>query len=236
MIPKIIHYCWFGNNEKDKLAIKCIESWKKFCPDYEIIEWNETNFDVHINEYTSYCYENKKWAFLSDYIRLYVIKKYGGIYLDTDVELINSYDSLLTNEAFFGFETLKYINTGHGFGAIPNHPIVSEMLNIYDALRPGDDGSYTLSACPELNTRPLLKKGLKQDGTMQIIDKVLILPIDFLNPFDDPTGTLKKTDNTISIHWYNKSWINIKAKRRSKVTRIFHRIFGVDCFAFLKRK
>ena len=105
MIPKKIHYCWFGRGEKPKLAQKCIASWKKYCPDYEIIEWNENNFDVNMNGYTKWCYENKKYAFLSDYVRLLAVYKNGGLYFDTDVELIRNTDFLLNDQAFFGFET-----------------------------------------------------------------------------------------------------------------------------------
>ena len=100
MIPKVIHYCWFGGNELPEKAKSCIESWKKYCPDYEIIEWNETNTDINMNPYTTMCYEQKKYAFLTDYIRLIVIQEYGGIYMDTDVEIINNLDSLLENEAY----------------------------------------------------------------------------------------------------------------------------------------
>ena len=112
MIPKVIHYCWFGHGEKPELARKCIASWKKFCPDYEIIEWNEGNFDVKQNGYTQMCYEEKKYAFLSDYVRLLVVAEYGGIYFDTDVELLKSLDQLLDHEAFFGFETPEYMEPG----------------------------------------------------------------------------------------------------------------------------
>ena len=118
MIPKVIHYCWFGRGEKPKLAQKCIASWKKFCPDYEIIEWNEDNFDVNMNGYTRMCYEQKKYAFLSDYARLLVVAEHGGIYFDTDVELLVSPDFLLEHEAFWGFETPEYVASGLGFGSV----------------------------------------------------------------------------------------------------------------------
>ena len=114
MIPKVIHYCWFGRNKKTKLAQKCFESWKRYCPEYEIIEWNEDNFDVGQHPYLQWCYEHKKWAFLSDYARLLILLEHGGIYLDTDVEVIRPLDDLLAFEAFFGFETNEIINTGLG--------------------------------------------------------------------------------------------------------------------------
>ena len=117
MIPKKIHYCWFGGNPLPELAIKCLESWKKYCPDYEIIEWNETNFNLDSCEYVREAYQAKKWAFVSDYARLKVVYDNGGIYLDTDVELIKSLDRLLKNKSFFGTETTGVVATGLGFGA-----------------------------------------------------------------------------------------------------------------------
>ena len=115
-IPKKIHYCWFGKNVKPQSAIKCIESWKKFFPDYEIIEWNETNFDINFNRYAREAYKVKKYAFFTDVARLYIIYKYGGIYFDVDVEVIKSFDDILkNNDVFFGLEDLNYINTGVGF-------------------------------------------------------------------------------------------------------------------------
>ena len=123
MIPKKIHYCWFGGAEKPKLAQKCIASWKKLCPDYEFIEWNENSFDVDQYAYTKYCYGAKKWAFLSDFVRLIAVYENGGIYFDTDVELVKQPDDLLNYEAFFGFENDDFVATGLGFGA--ERPVVA---------------------------------------------------------------------------------------------------------------
>ena len=106
MIPKKIHYCWVGGNSKPPLVKKCIQSWKKYCPDYEIIEWNESNYDISKNIYMKQAYEAKKWAFVTDYMRLDIIYEHGGIYLDTDVELIKNIDDLLSNEAFAGIESI----------------------------------------------------------------------------------------------------------------------------------
>ena len=117
MIPKKIHYCWFGRGEKPKLAKKCLKSWSKYCPDYEIVEWNEDNFDVEQYPYAKFCLQNKKWAFLSDFARLVIVHEHGGIYFDTDVELVRSPDSLLSYEAFYGFENDQNVATGLGFGA-----------------------------------------------------------------------------------------------------------------------
>lgn len=130
-IPKIIHYCWFGHGEKSDLIKKCMESWKKYCPDWEIIEWNEDNFDVKFCPYAEMAYKEKRWGFLSDAARLKIIYEHGGVYLDTDVELINYLDELLVNDAWFGYGSATEINTGSGFGAVANHPFIFKLLNQY---------------------------------------------------------------------------------------------------------
>lgn len=235
MIPKKIHYCWFGGKELPELAQKCIKSWKKFCPDYEIIRWDESNFDLKCNEYVRYCYANKKWAFLSDYVRLAVLNEHGGLYFDTDVELVSSFDELLNFEAFYSFENNTAVNTGQGFGTVSHHPVVEAMLQEYIHLQPDERGLFPVIACPELNTNALLSLGLVLNGQRQTVAGAEILPTDFMNPYDDATGRLNKTANTISIHWYCKSWISPWMRFRSKLTRPFHRLFGTDCFRRLKK-
>jgi len=230
MIPKKIHYCWFGRGEKPKLAQKCIASWKKFCPDYEIIEWNEDNFDINSTPYTRYCYDQKKWAFLSDFVRLLVVYQHGGIYFDTDVELLCSLDKLLGYEAFFAFENSQYVASGLGFGAEAGHKTVEAMIEQYRQLKQDQQGAIEIIGCPTLNTRALIPMGLKLDGSLQTVNGAVILPTDYMNPYDDPTGRLEKTKNTISIHWYSKSALSKKSILRSKLTRPLHRIFGVDAF------
>lgn len=235
MIKRTIHYCWFGGKEKPSFSKKCISSWRKNCPGYDIVEWNESNFDVCRNRYARYCYDNKKWAFLSDFVRLEVIAEYGGIYFDTDVELVGELDGLLQYEAFYGFENNQNIATGLGFGAQANHPTVLAMRQQYLDLQPLADGSYPTVACPALNTKALLPFGLKLDGTRQNIAGAEIFPSDWFNPYDDPTGRLNKTENTVSIHWYSKSWISKKKVFRSILTRPLHRFFGANVFKGLRK-
>lgn len=235
MIPKIIHYCWFGKTEKSKLVLKCIDSWKKNCPDYEIIEWNEDNFDISDYPYAKYCYENKKYAFLSDFVRLVVVARHGGIYFDTDVEVIRPFDVVLNYEAFYGFENDRNVNTGMGFGAVAGHITIEAMKEEYLRLKPDEQGDFPIVVCPQLNTRALIALGLKLNGECQNICGAAILPAEFMNPYDDATGVLKKTKNTLSIHWYSKSWMNKRVILQSKVTRVFHRIWGKDCFEWMKR-
>lgn len=221
MIPKKIHYCWFGGNEKPKAVEKCIASWHKYCPDYEIIEWNEDNFDVNQNPYMKYCYENKKWAFLSDLARLLVVNEQGGIYFDTDVELVRNPDFLLDSPAFIGFETEQYVNTGMGFGSEPHGIMVKSMIEEYEPLL---DGQHGVIGCPILNTKAMVKLGLKQNGQLQHLPAATVYPIDWFNPYDDPTGVLKKTENTVSIHWFSKSWMGKGQIVRSHLTKPLHRL------------
>ena len=236
MIPKCIHYCWFGGAEKPKLAVECIESWKRYCSEYRIIEWNEKNFDVNLNLYTKMCYESKKWAFLSDYVRLWVVYNYGGIYFDTDVELINPPDELLENVAFFGYEENKpngIIASGLGFGSEAKGQAVQAILAEYEPLIDGQHGTI---GCPQLNTNALVKLGLDPDGTYQKFSWGSVYPPEYFNPYDSSTGKLNRTDNTISIHWYMGSFLTKKQRIRAAITRPLHRLFGTDCLQFLKRK
>lgn len=239
MIPKIIHYCWFGRGEKPRLAQKCIASWKKYCPGYEIIEWNEDNFDVYMNGYTRMCYENRKYAFLSDYVRLYVVYQHGGLYFDTDVELLRNPDMLLDQAAFFGFETdgvrktddhepsmnLGWVASGLGFGSVPGGVALKAMLDEYAPLLDGTCGTVM---CPQLNTNALVKLGLKQDGSYQKYSWGTVYPAEYFNPYESTTGRLCKTRNTISVHWYMGSCLTGKQKLRAAISKPFHRIFGTD--------
>lgn len=228
MIPKIIHYCWFGGKPLPKLAQKCRASWETFFPDFEIKEWNEQNYDVNSVPYTKYCYEHQLWAYLSDYVRLDVVEKEGGLYFDTDVEVVKTPFKLLNScSAYFGWETSEYINTGLGFAAEDHHPTVSAMLKMYDGLVV--DGLYQfdmMQGCPQLNTKALLPFGLKQDGSLQEVEGAWILPVDYLCPFDDVTGNLIKTENTVSIHWFSKSPHGKLSAWKVKFTRPLHRFLG----------
>lgn len=236
MIPKTIHYCWFGGGEKSALAKKCIASWHKFCPDFQIIEWNEKIFDLDQNAYVRYCYDNKKWAFLSDYVRLAVVCTHGGVYFDTDVELLKPLDELLKYPSFYGFENDENVATGLGFGAEAGHPTVKAMMDQYLQMQPDEQGVFAFTPCPRLNTAALIPLGLRLDGSRQTVAGAEILPIEFMNPYDEPTGRLNKTENTLSIHWYSKSWLSPGMRLRSKLTKPFHRLFGKDCFGWIKRK
>lgn len=235
MIPKTIHYCWFGANKKPKLAKKCIKSWKKNCPDYEIVEWNEDNFDIlSCPHYVQQAYEAKKWAFVTDYVRLQVVYEHGGIYLDTDVEALKPFDHLLDEQAFFGFEYGEYINTGLGFGAEKGNAVLMEMMDDYKGIPfLMADGTFDTTPCPVRNSQVFLRNGLRKDNSRQRICDCLILPSEYLCPYDGRSRELQTTENTISIHWYNGSWIPEEfrrskeenqriAERRDKLHNILH--------------
>lgn len=213
-IPKIIHYCWLGGNPKSESVLKCIESWKKYCPDYEIREWNEDNLDISMNEYTSQAYEAKAWGFVPDYLRLWIVYNYGGIYLDTDVQLVKSFDDLLEYPAFIGFERGTndekgyYVNCGQGFGAEVGNVFLENHMALYNKmLFKLEDGTYNRLASPHYTTDILEKEGLnrKQNMTQQL-KNVIVFSDDYFCPKSFSTGLIKKTNNTHSIHQFDGSW------------------------------
>lgn len=206
-IPKIIHYCWFGGKPLPDLVQKRIASWKNFCPDYEIKEWNESNYNVRKIPYTAQAYDAQKYAFVSDYARLDIIYEYGGIYLDVDVELAKPLDDLLNLKGFAGFDQGGHCNFGEGFGAIPHHPLIKEFLDYYDHLSfILDNGNFNQTPCPVYQTNVLLTKGLILDNTLQEIDGITIFPPEYFDPKDFYSGEIHLTKNTHSIHHYDASW------------------------------
>ena len=211
-IPRVINYCWFGGNKLPEQYIKYIESWKKFCPEYEIVEWNEKNFDVEENKYCKEAYEAKKWAFVSDYARLKIIYDHGGIYLDTDIELLKPLDKLLEKEiGFIGFQNREQITTGLGFAALPNNVCVGEMLGLYKGRSFFKyDGKMDLTPCPVFNTVALKKCGLKTGvmNEVQELNGMFVYPMEYFNPMDRNTGKLIIGENTYMIHHYAGTWLN----------------------------
>lgn len=207
MIPKTIHYCWFGKGEKPQLAIKCIESWKKYCPDYEIKEWNEENFNINKAPlYVKQAYDTKKYAFVSDYVRLYVLYNYGGIYMDTDVEVIQPLDKLLEYKAVSGFEDGKNISTSL-IGSESKHPIIKDLLNFYNNISFfKENGTIDTTTNVRTITKTFIKYGLIQNNKFQTIQDFTILPKDYLCPKDYYTDKIKLTNNTLTIHHFAMSW------------------------------
>lgn len=219
MIPKKIHYCWFGGNPLPDSVKNCIDSWKRFCPNYEIIEWNESNYDVHKIPYISEAYKNKKYAFVSDYARLDIIYNEGGFYLDTDVELLKSLDSLTDEKCYMGMEQVGRINTGLGFGAEKGHLFIKENMQQYEEV---SFNLKLLETCVDITTNLLLSKGLLVENLYQKISDVSIYPTDFFCPFNMQTQEMKVTRNTYSIHHYDSTWYGngVRAEIKKKLLPI----------------
>lgn len=235
MIPKQIFYCWFGPKELPKSVKKCIASWKKHCPDYTITEINEDNFDVNAHPYTAYFYKRKQYAFVSDYARLKAVYDNGGIYMDTDVELLKPLDPLLGYKCYFGFEYKSAVNTGHGFGCEIHHPILANMLNTYDNLMP-ENNKYQAIICTKINTDALIKYGLQLNGKSQFFDngQIAVFSPDYFNP-TKTDGTINRTEHTFSVHWFDASWKTPALRLRIMLGNLFKNIFG-DYFSVWLRK
>lgn len=212
-IPKIIHYCWVGGNPKPQSVLYCIESWKRCCPDYEIREWNETNYDFTKNEYMRQAYEAKKWGFVPDYARLDIVYEHGGIYLDTDVEMVRSFDDLLGHNSFFGFEDTGegtyFVACGLGFGASKHNDLIKKLRDYYDAVQfCYPDGRLNLMPAPRHNTPIFAEYGVAMDNTIQAYDGNVFYPAEFFCPKIFKTGKLKVTRKTYSIHHFSASWMD----------------------------
>lgn len=208
MIPKIIHYCWFGGKELPEEAKRCIESWKKFLPDYEIKEWNESNFDISQNQYVREAYESRKFAFVTDFVRLYALAKEGGVYMDTDVEVLKSYNPFLHHTAFSGFENNNYVPTGM-MASEKGGRWVSDLLAGYaDRRFIKEDGTFDMTTNTFTITEYMKKKGLICNNTYQDFpDLVTLYPADYFCPKDHTTGIIELTDNSVCIHHFAASWM-----------------------------
>lgn len=218
MIPKVIHYCWFGKNPYPDDFQKYLLSWKKYCPDYEIIEWNEDNFDINSNAYVKEAYECRKWAFVTDYVRLWAISNFGGIYMDTDVEVIKPLDEFLFEDAFSGFESEQYVPTGIMAG-IAHQPAVEDLLKEYDTRHFIDeDGNMLLNTNVEYITDYFVSKGLVLNNCKQTINGFTLYPNDYFCPKNSRTLAIEVTDNSYTIHHFAGSWE--ESKRRDIIKRI----------------
>jgi hypothetical protein len=232
-IPKIIHYCWFGGAPLPEIASKCLASWQTHCPDYQVMLWNETNLDMQACPFVAQAYEEKKWAFVSDYFRLKVVQKHGGIYLDIDVELLANLDALLTHDAFFGFEQSKnptkaQVATGLGFGAKAGTQFLDALLASYENAPfrlPG--GKLNTTPCPKRDTKVFHAHGLMTRDKTQTLhyqnERITVYASDTFAPISY-YGIENYSDNTLSIHHYHGSWCSEKAQKRrlKKMYQIKH--------------
>ena len=208
-IPKIIHYCWFGENPLPELAQKCIASWKKYLPDYEIKEWNEENYDVRKIPYTAQAYDAKKYAFVSDYARFDILYQYGGLYFDTDVEVIKPLDEILKRGAFAGVESAGALAAGLGLASPAASPIYKEILDSYkNSSFIRNDGSMDLTTVVTRVSDIFKKHGFTDKNEIQKVDGITVYPSDYFCPKDYVSGNINITQNTYTVHWYDGSWLS----------------------------
>ena len=226
MIPKIIHYCWFGRNPLPSLAVRCIESWKKYCPDYEIKEWNEDNFDVNIIPYTREAYQARKYAFVSDYARFWILYKYGGLYFDTDVEILKPLDGIIARGPFMGCErdasdtSVASVAPGLGLGVNSGLGLYKEILDLYATLhflRP--DGTLNIKTVVAYTTEILCKHGLRNVPEIQECAGVWIYPKEYFCPKDYKTNITIITPKTLTMHHYDASWVSEEIKYARELRR-----------------
>ncbi len=245
-IPKVIHYCWFGGKPLPELARKCIDSWRRFCPDYEIRQWDESNFDVQSCDYVKEAYAAKKWAFVSDYARFWILYNHGGVYFDTDVELLKPIDPILEKGGFMGVEVAPgdfvggnadlIVAPGLGIAVAKNDPFYERILKYYQDIHfMLSDGSLNTMTVGSHVTELLRANGLKNEDVMQTVCGINIYPKRFFNPIDLNSGKCKLTDDTVSIHHYAATWVSGKTKFRDGVFRFIYRVFGKRVAEALKK-
>ena len=239
MIPKIIHYCWFGGKPLPKSAEKSIASWKKYLPDYEIKRWDESNFDVNAIPYTREAYAACKFAFVSDYARFWILYHYGGVYFDTDVEVIRPIDDIINRGSFLGVESnrngIYTVNPGLGFAATQGTAVIGEMVNLYSTFHfINTDGASDLKNIVEITTDYLSSKGLQNTDEIQDCCGFTIYPKDYFCPIDYDTRELKITENTRTIHHYAESWVPRSTRFKNALSRLFGKRF-MSCLVRIKR-
>lgn len=206
---KYIHYCWFGGKKMPSKFKKYLKTWKKYLPDYEIMLWNEENFDVNITNFSKDAYKNKKWAFVADVARIHALKKYGGIYFDTDIEIIKNVDSILENEVWFGRENNEFLATAMIGVKNKNNKHINNILNIYKDLK-FDTNDMFKNANPTIITKYFEKYGLEKNNTKQVLERdVHIYPRDYFNPKSYDGLSNEFTNNTCIIHHFDATWTPI---------------------------
>lgn len=220
LIPKIIHYMWLGGNPIPDNLKKCIDSWRDVCPDYEIIEWNESNYDINKHPYMKQAYENKAYGFVPDYARLDILYNYGGFYLDTDVQLLKSLDLLRNQEAFVGVEKWLVLNFGGCSGAVKGHHMIKKFLDARQNIFYIDhDGNPNRNTCGYYDTRVAIGEGYELNGDTQCVNGMNIYGYDYFQPYDYMSGILNETVNTRSIHYFNGGWLDDNMKKQNEITK-----------------
>ena len=235
IIPKKIHYCWFGNKEKPKKVKECIESWHKYLPEYEFIEWNESNFDISSNSYVKQAYEVGKFAYVSDYVRINALYKYGGIYMDTDVKVFKSFNDLLDNRCILGFEQQEYIATSF-MACKPRHKLMEEFIDKYKNIDfYKENRELDLTTNVKKLTQIMESKGLQRDGRYQVVDGITIYPQEYFSPYDYENGIRGNTKNTYCEHLFLVSWLPWGTKLKNAMKKIIVLLFGKEFLCRARR-
>ncbi len=237
MIPKIIHYIWLGGKPLPEIAKKCIKSWKKYCPDYEIKRWDESNVNIDCMPYCREAYDLQKYAFASDVLRFDILAKEGGIYLDIDVELLKPLDEFLLNDVICGFENDSYIAPGLILGSVPNNSLIENLLDEYKdkhfALTKGMKNQETICA---IFTDKLVAKGFMLNNTYQKIENIAVYPSEYFCPKSMSDGKIYKTENTYSIHHYASTWVPKNVVFANKCKQFIKRLLGKNIVDKLREK
>lgn len=239
MIPKVIHYCWFGGRPLPASAERCIASWRRHMPGYEIRRWDESNYDIDATLYTRQAAGRGKWAFVSDYARFDILYRHGGLYFDTDVEIIAPMDDIVAAGPFMGWEKSPVgvgVNAGLGMGAEAAMEVYADVLAHYRAIPYlGPDGNPLPGTVVKHVTDLLAARGLRLTDTLQTVGGITVYPSPYFNPLDDATGRLTVTPETRSIHRYDKTWCDGYGPTRTRLTRLLHRWLGTGIFINLRK-
>ncbi len=233
-MKKTINYCWFGRGEKPKLVKKCIESWKRNLPDYRIIEWNEDNFDISKNRFVAEAYSDRNFAFVSDYVRAFVLYNYGGIYIDTDVEVLKSFDEFLGDNMFVGFEEGNFVGTCV-MGTEKGHEIMKSYLDHYENMTYfNEDGTKYTDTNVVLLTKLLDERGLVRNNELQCVDGVTVYPRTYFSPYDYINGISYITDESVAIHHFAQLWLPKNVRLKTDVKRVIIKLIGGKNFKKLR--
>ncbi|MFD2613953.1 glycosyltransferase family 32 protein [Paenibacillus gansuensis] len=235
-IPRIIHYCWFGRGAKPPKIVKCMNSWRRHLPDYELVEWNEDNFDLNANRFVKEAYASRKYAFVSDYVRLHALFAQGGIYLDTDVEILKPLDRFLHHESFFGYEDEQYASSCL-IGSVKEHPWMEELKSYYEELPfVLPDGTLNMKTNTSIITRLCEPYGFAANGEYQVLTNgVVFYPRTYFSPYDFINGANYITENSYAIHHFAKSWLPYHVRLRGELKRRISRLAGPAFIGKMRR-
>lgn len=235
-IPKIIHYCWFGNKDKPSIVKKCIASWERYLDSYKIIEWNEDNFNINSNDFVRQAYNAGKFAFVSDYVRVYALYNYGGIYLDTDVEVLQSLDKFLHHDSFWGFEEKNYIATST-IGASKGNTLIKQFLDSYKEKKfLLENGNFDTLTNVAIITKMIEEMGIEMNDTYQELREVAVFyPRTYFSPYDYINCRYFLSENSYTIHHFYKSWLPFSARIKANIKSILAKVIGGDMIAKLRK-